>query len=186
MKPWLLNVLACPIDKHHPLETYFFKWETANDELEKINRDAGKPQRVFLQQYRHLAKQIADKTISPNSIKIIIDKSENPFTFQLLADVKMFCRKLEFEIFSEKKLLEEYIEGMDVLYRYLNLIEVDEGLLFCPSCYRWYPIGSSVATIPELMPDGLREKEKDLKWLGKWKKLVPGKILEYGKPFTFQ
>ena len=40
MKPWLLNVLACPIDKHHPLEAYFFKWETSDEELEKRLKNA--------------------------------------------------------------------------------------------------------------------------------------------------
>ncbi len=43
MKPWLLNILACPIDKHHPLEAVFFRWETPEEEIE-INADsAGTP-----------------------------------------------------------------------------------------------------------------------------------------------
>jgi uncharacterized protein YbaR (Trm112 family) len=74
-------------------------------------------------------------------------------------------------------------EGVDILYRYLNLLEVEEGILHCPECGRWYPIGSSVETIPELLPDDLREREKDLEWLKKWEKKVPEKIIKEGKPY---
>jgi uncharacterized protein YbaR (Trm112 family) len=184
MKPWLLNVLACPIDKHHPLEAYFFTWETTNEELDKINRDAGKPERVFSKQYKHLVKQILDKTISPLSMAAIIDKSDNLITMQILSDVQKFCKILGSVELDKKKLLKEYRVFLDILYKYSNLFEVEEGLLHCPECGRWYPIGSAVETIPELMPDDLREKERDLNWLKKWKTLVPKKILEDGKPYT--
>ena len=174
MKPWLLNVLACPIDKHHPLEAYFYKWETSKAELEKINSEAGKPNQYFSKQYRHLANQISDGTISPSSLKTIIDKTESHNTLKLYADAKKFIYILEFEKdTSQKNLLNKYPEGIDILYRYLNLIEVEEGLLRCPKCNRWYPIGNSVETIPELMPDDLRDEEKDIEWLKKWIKLIP-------------
>lgn len=177
-------MLACPIDKHHPLEAYFFTWETTNEDLGKINREAGKPLKIFSKQYRHLAKQIIDNTISPNSMHAIKDYSENTDTLQLLKDLRKFVKKLEYEQFDEKRLLKEFSEGIDILYRYLNLIEVEEGLLYCPECGRWYPIGSSVETIPELMPDDLREKDRELEWLEKWRDWLPTKIIEEGKPYT--
>jgi hypothetical protein len=34
------------------------------------------------------------------------------------------------------------------------------------------------------MPDNLRERERDLEWLTKWKDKVPEEILKEGKPFT--
>ena len=179
-------MLACPIDKHHPLEAYFFIWETTNEELNKINREAGKPLKIFSKQYRHLARQIIDNTISFHSLYAIKDFSENSDTPQLLNDVYKFIKTLEYEQYDEKKLLNQFSEGIDILYRYLNLIEVKEGLLFCPECGRWYPIGSSVETIPELMPDDLREKVKELEWLKKWKDLVPKKVIEEGKPYTIE
>ncbi|MBN2336095.1 hypothetical protein JXL21_11095 [Candidatus Bathyarchaeota archaeon] len=185
MKPWLLNILACPIDKHHPLDAYFFKWETTEEELEKINREAGKPTAHFTKQYRHLAKQIADNTVSPPALEKIMDETGSTHSQELYAEVKKFIRRLVFEKeHEEKKLLNEFPEGVDVLYRYLNLIEVEEGLLWCPKCGRWYPIGSAVETIPELMPDDLREKERDLEWLAKWKDKLPDEVLTEGKPFT--
>ena len=184
MKPWLLNVLACPIDKHHPLEAYFYKWETPDEELEKINREAGNPTQYFSKQYKHLAKQISDGTISSSSIKAIKDHTESRHALELQADALKFIDRLGYEEdTSEKSLLNKYPEGIDVLYRYLNLVEVEEGLLRCPACDRWYPIGSSVETIPELMPDDLRDEEKDIEWLQKWIDLIPDSVKNEGKPF---
>ncbi len=177
-------MLACPIDKHHPLEAYFYKWETPEEELEKINKDAGKSNQFFSKQYKHLAKQISDGTISPPSIKVIVDQTGSMHALELQSDAWKFLDRLEFEEDkSEDGLLEKYPEGIDVLYRYLNLIEVEEGLLRCPVCSRWYPIGSSVETIPELMPDDLRDMEKDLKWLKKWTEKIPDSVKSGGKPF---
>ena len=184
MKPWLLNVLACPIDKKHPLEAYFYKWETSDEELTKINREAGKPSQFFSKQYTHLAKQVSDGTISPSSVKAIEDQTGSNHTLELLTDALKFIDKLGYEEdMSEKNLLSKYPEGIDVLYRYLNLVEVEEGLLRCPVCGRWYPIGSSVETIPELMPDDLRDEEKDIEWLNKWIDKIPESVKTEGKPF---
>jgi uncharacterized protein YbaR (Trm112 family) len=185
MKPWLLNILACPIDKHHPLEAYFFKWETGSDEMEKMNREAGTPSKYFRKQYQHLAKQIADGTISPPALKEIRDETGSTDALELYGYVKNFIDRLRYEEeLSEDKLIKDYPEGIDILYRYLNLIEVEEGLLRCSKCGRWYPIGSAVETIPELMPDDLRESERDLNWLEKWKEKIPESVLREGKPFT--
>ncbi len=185
MKPWLLNILACPIDKHHPLKASFFTWETSEEEMRKINSEAGKPNQHFRKSYQHLAKQIADGTISPPSVRAVRDLSGSNDSAELLADsVKAVNRFEMVENPDEKKLLQEFPEGIDVLYRFLNLLEVEEGLLVCPECGRWYPIGSAVETIPELLPDDLREKERDLAWLEKWRGLVPQEVLEGGKPFN--
>lgn len=184
MKPWLLNILACPIDKHHPLEVYFYSWETIEEELDKINRDAGKVSQHFTKQYKHLAKQIEDGTVSIPAIQSITDQTESPHTASLLIDVKKYLNRLEIdENRSPEHLLSSYPEGIDILYRYLNLIEVDEGLIRCPECGRWYPIGNSVETIPELMPDDLRDEEKDLEFLEKWGSKVPDLVKTEGVPF---
>jgi uncharacterized protein YbaR (Trm112 family) len=93
--------------------------------------------------------------------------------------------RLKFEPKLEvKELLKKFPEWIDVLYRYLNLIEVEEGLLHCNKCGRWYPIGSAVKTIPELLPDDLRDQERDRAWLQKSKGKIPQKILDEGKPFN--
>lgn len=185
MKPWLLNILACPIDKHHPLEAYFYSWETPADELEKINSDAGKPNAVFKKQYGHLAKQISDGTISLEALNEIRDQTDSLPTAELYMDAKKFIDKLGIEEDkSEENLLARYPEGLDILYRYLNLVEIEEGLIRCPECDRWYPIGSAVETIPELMPDDLREEERDIEFLKKWESKLPEEVKAGGKPFS--
>jgi uncharacterized protein YbaR (Trm112 family) len=185
MKPWLLNILACPIDKHHPLEAYFYKWETTAEEMEKMSREAGKPSPLFKKQYLHLAKQMVDGTISPQALREIRDVAGVGYASELLDGVKGFMGQLtEAGKPGEKELLREYLEGMDVLYRYLNLVEVEEGLLRCPECGRWYPIGSAVESIPELMPDDLRERDRDLEWLGRWREKLPEQVLRDGRPYT--
>jgi uncharacterized protein YbaR (Trm112 family) len=185
MKPWLLNILACPIDKHHPLEAYFFSWETSEDEIKKITTEAGGPSKFFKKNYAHLAKQLVDRTISPDSVRNIVDRSESDYSKRLLAVALEATLRLEHAVDKcEEDLLNEFPEDIDVLYRLFNLVELDAGLLVCPECGRWYPIGSAVETIPEMLPDELREKERDLEWLEKWRNLVPSQVIDGGKPFN--
>ena len=172
MKPWLLNILACPIDKHHPLEAYFFRWETSEADMEKISAEVGKPKKELEDKYRILKKQLGDSTISPPAIKAIKDLTGSKAANTLQAKtLKLLQGKPESR------------EDLDTLYSYMNITDLGEGLLFCPECGRWYPIGSAVESIPELMPDELREEEKDLEWLKKWGAVVPEKVLKKGKPF---
>jgi uncharacterized protein YbaR (Trm112 family) len=175
MKPWLLNILACPIDKHHPLEAYIFSWETPEKETNDIVADSGKPKKELEEKYTILRKQLSDGTISPPSIEAIKD---------LTGFNKIITLQTKVTTLLSAKL--ESKEDLDTLYSYLNILEVREGLLVCPECSRWYPIGRSVESIPELMPDELREPEKELEWLGKWKGVVPSKVLETGKPFKLE
>ncbi len=185
MKPWLLNILACPIDKHHPLEARFFSWETSAEELRKIASEAGEPSPHFRKSYRHLAKQLKDGTISPSAMRAIKDATGSEDSARLLADSVEAMSRLE-QILDrpEEELLRDFPEDIDRLYRLLNLLELDAGLLVCPECGRWYPIGSAVETIPELLPDDLRERDRDLAWLERWQEQVPSSVLERGKPFN--
>jgi len=172
LRPWLLNILACPMDKHHPLEAYFYRWETSEAEMEKIAAEVGKPKMEREDKYRILKKQLSDGTISPPAIKAIKDLTGSKPAKTLLA--------------KASKLLQgkpESKEDVDALYSYMNVPDLGEGLLFCPECNRWYPIGSEVESIPELMPDELREEDKDLEWLKKWEAVVPEKVMKKGKPF---
>lgn len=59
--------------------------------------------------------------------------------------------------------------------------EVEEGLLVCRECLRWYPIKE---TIPHMLPDELREEGEDRQFLEKWKADVPAEVLKSGKPFS--
>jgi uncharacterized protein YbaR (Trm112 family) len=172
LKPWLLNLLACPIDKHHPLEAYFFRWETPEAELEKMAAEAGKPKRGLEDKYKILKKQLMDGTISVPALKAVKDSTGSKAASAL--------QEKAFKLLQGKP---EKEADLDAIYSYLNLPELGEGLLYCHVCNRWYPIGSAVETIPEMMPDELRDEKKDLEWLAKWKKVAPKAALSKGKPF---
>ncbi|MCX8169516.1 MAG: Trm112 family protein [Candidatus Methanomethyliaceae archaeon] len=60
--------------------------------------------------------------------------------------------------------------------------EIEEGLLICNNCSRWYPI---IEAIPHMLPDDLRDRE-DLEFLKKWQERIPEKILKNGKPFNIE
>jgi uncharacterized protein YbaR (Trm112 family) len=59
--------------------------------------------------------------------------------------------------------------------------EIEEGMIVCPSCSRWFPIREE---IPEMLPDELRKENEDLPFLKKWKDRVPANILSAGRPFN--
>ena len=78
----------------------------------------------------------------------------------------------------------EILKKQQIILFYLNWFfertEIDEGLMFCSKCNRWYPI---IETIPRMLPDDLRKKREDLIFLNKVKDDIPDDILKIGKPF---
>jgi len=153
--------------------------------MRKIASEAGLPNTHFKKNYQHIAKQLLDGTISPQAMRSATDDSGSVNSQALLAVALDALARLEkLTDACEEDFLRDFLEDIDALYRFCNLIEVKEGLLVCPECGRWYPIGSAVETIPEMLPDDLREKERDIEWLTKWKEKIPKVVLEQGKPFT--
>jgi uncharacterized protein YbaR (Trm112 family) len=59
--------------------------------------------------------------------------------------------------------------------------EIVEGLIVCQNCLRWYPI---IEEIPHMLPDELRERDEDLKFIIKYKDRIPDRVLKEGKPFN--
>ena len=47
--------------------------------------------------------------------------------------------------------------------------EIEEGILFCEKCSRWYPI---IETIPQMLPDKYRKENEDISFLKKWKSIL--------------
>jgi len=182
MKPWLLNILACPIDKHHPLDAYVSRWETSAEEIKKLKAGAAQPTDELEKGHRQLAKQLTDGTISPPAIEKIVDESGVNDAADMLDEARTKIAQLEGK--TQEQLLEEHMDDTAAIYRYLNMMEVEVGLLVCPECGRWYPIGSAVETIPEMLPDDLREKERDLGWLEEWRQLIPEGVIKNGKPYS--
>lgn len=54
-------------------------------------------------------------------------------------------------------------------------VEVEEGLLVCVSCGAWFPI---FANIPEILPDHLRDWEKEGAWLRERLPLMPADVAD--------
>jgi uncharacterized protein YbaR (Trm112 family) len=57
---------------------------------------------------------------------------------------------------------------------------VMEGVLFCTKCSRYYPV---IDEIPVMLPDELREKQKDIEFLRKWEDKIPDKVIRQGNPW---
>ena len=115
MRKSLLEILACPIDKHSPLE------------LIEIN--------VYLTNESSSDKRIDNR-------KTLGERTYNDTTYD-------------------------------------NVI-VKEGVLFCSRCSRFFPI---IDEIPIMLPDELREREKDMRFLLEWETKIPSKILDHGVPW---
>jgi uncharacterized protein YbaR (Trm112 family) len=62
----------------------------------------------------------------------------------------------------------------------INEVLIQEGMLSCPSCNRFFPI---MDEIPILLPDELRDKQKDIEFLKIWREKIPEKIIKYGNPW---
>ncbi|MEM3382814.1 MAG: Trm112 family protein [Nitrososphaerales archaeon] len=60
-------------------------------------------------------------------------------------------------------------------------INIVEGILICQNCGRWYPI---MDEIPRMLPDELRNKERDKDFLIKNKERIPNETLSKGKPIN--
>jgi len=58
---------------------------------------------------------------------------------------------------------------------------IQEGLLLCKSCMRFYPITEE---IPIILPDELRDKKKDMEFLNTWNQSIPKHLLKNLKPWT--
>ncbi len=59
-------------------------------------------------------------------------------------------------------------------------VVIEDGILFCNSCLRFYPI---VEEIPIILPDELRDKKNDLDILKKWRSSLPEKVVKRSLPW---
>lgn len=57
---------------------------------------------------------------------------------------------------------------------------IEEGLLFCNGCFRFYPI---IDEIPIILPDNLRDKDLEMSFLKRWQNLLPDKIVKQAVPW---
>ena len=165
MKPWLLNILACPICKEHPLTTYVL--------AVKKNR---------LKDKKGLAGELVTHynrgVLSEPSLEPVHNLSKDKTFDQRLAK----ARKVYVALSKQKPKSEDLVPLVD----YFHGLEILVGAMRCETCERWFPIGSRVETIPELLPDTGRDKKADIAFLKKYRELLPQVIVTGSKPFVLE
>lgn len=206
MKPWLFDILACPIDKHFPLKLYIFSFETGPDEFESFfnvydNRDIGqiKKEEIIKIQTDNENSYIKDNVIiettpievyidliisSITELNNIVDKSPYDISKKSFELVKMDIKQ-KLIVFSKNIKKDKIDEILPELY-FINKLkietEIDSGILLCEKCYRWFPI---IDTIPQMLPDEYRDEKKDIEFLQTNKNLLDKKFLKQDlKPFN--
>ena len=83
----------------------------------------------------------------------------------------------------QNQIINEILPDIYLLNWFFQFSEIEEGVIFCEKCNRWYPI---IETIPQMLPDDLREKENEINFLKKWEPQLPPEITKNGKPFNLK
>jgi uncharacterized protein YbaR (Trm112 family) len=165
VKPWLLNILACPICKEHPLTVY-----VVNVKRNRLRDKKGLAAELVMHYQRGV--------LSEPSLEPVHNLSKEKVFDQRLTK----ARKV-FAALSKKK---PNPQDLMPLVEYFHGLEVQVGALRCEKCQRWYPVGSRVETIPELLPDSGRDKKADVVFLQKHREVLPEIILTGSKPFVLE
>jgi uncharacterized protein YbaR (Trm112 family) len=205
MKPWLFDILACPIDKNFPLKLSIFSFENEPEEFQSIinvylNRDISfiKNEKIisisqedneyFLKdniiiESTTLKHYLDLTTSSLIEFENILDNTTNELSkkcFELMnSDIKSKIME-----FSENPIFNQLDDILPELYM-INKVklnfEIESGILFCNKCQRWYPI---IDTIPQMLPDKYRDEKKEIIFLKNHKNLLDEEFFKQDlKPF---
>jgi uncharacterized protein YbaR (Trm112 family) len=214
MKLWLLEILACPIDKAFPLELDIFRWEGEGEENNEDQiqilldgfasgnvlaakmespiqgRSVGDDHRYYLHDDLILKPTEATAYFAKlltkiEELKHVHDHSGWAGTQALTTITDTIKDKLlriqqqwtQIDITSavEEDLEAQYtalltpiIPALEFLNLFKYHLEILDGVMRCPKCQRWYPI---FETIPQMLPDGVRDAESDQKFVDAWTSL---------------
>lgn len=206
MKPWLCDILACPIDKFFPLDLFIFSFETSEERFKEIisvyeNRDINQildekiieiqeeQGTLYLKDDIVIEKSVIDVYLnsiisSVNEVEHLHDKSSNKLSKQCFSIITQDLKKKLVQ-FTEKKDLEKIEEIFPELYLLNKIkteIEIKSGLLFCEECKRWYPV---IETIPQMLPDDYRDEKTEIEFLKTNKDLLDFTFFKQNlKPFN--
>jgi uncharacterized protein YbaR (Trm112 family) len=97
-----------------------------------------------------------------------LEKSDS----KIISETNPQNEKLDESIENKKENIPNELANDDVV--------IEEGILFCNSCSRFYPI---VEEIPIILPDELRDKNKDLELMKKWSDSLPEKVVNKALPW---
>lgn len=209
MKPFLTEILACPIDKSYPLDLFIFQWEEPEPTILEFlqNPSIDRMHTAFEQPLLNIVEEeggellISDQIVlgkkpleeylglvldKIHELDVFCDKTNSPLVTALPRILGEIRDQINDSISSVKelnqsrKILTKLELALTFLNAYKQRIEVDQGLLRCSQCQRWFPI---VEGIPQMLPDNLRNEKKELEFLAKWQDQLPGDIPAEGLPF---
>lgn len=206
MRPWLCDILACPIDKSYPLELVIFSFETKESVFKEIleaydKRDLTSIKKENIIEYERenedlLLKDeiVIKKSKLGNYINAIIssvkevDNISDKSSFELSKRcIHIIQNDIKSKIITfSNNLMNEHIDTilpeLYLLNKFKTDIEIESGLLFCSKCKRWFPI---IETIPQMLPDEYRDEEADILFLKTNKDLLDNTFFKQNlKPFN--
>jgi uncharacterized protein YbaR (Trm112 family) len=206
MKPWLFDILACPIDKKFPLKLYIFSFETSlkffqeifnlymKRDLEFVEKENiieifKEGEEIFVRDNIVIEKKPINKylkliisgideikNINVKAVDQIIRNCFNLINKEIKSNITKFFNSEE---------IDDIKDILPDLY-FLNKIKIEteilSGILFCDECNRWYPI---IDTIPQMLPDEYRNEKEEIEFLKTNKHLLNNKFVEQDlKPFN--
>lgn len=207
MKPWLFDILACPIDKYFPLKLFIFTFETKPAEFQSIfhtymKRDmetirneniieiSKENDNLHLKDNIIIAKSPIKKYLkliisSINELKNIYDKSPNDITRKCFNTISSEIKNkiLDFSKEMNVEKLDDLLPELHFINKIKTETEIESGLLFCQKCHRWFPI---IESIPQMLPDEYRDERKEIQFLKSLKEnnLMDAKFFQQDlKPF---
>jgi len=205
MRPWLCDILACPIDKYFPLDLYIFSFETTEDEFKEIikvyeKRDINgiKDEDIIQIQEENGVLYLKDEIVierssvevylksiisSVNEVDRLHDKSSIQLSKQCFKIIKQEIRDklVNFVDNREFEKIENILPELFLINKIKTETEIKTGLLFCEECKRWYPI---IETIPQMLPDEYRNEKAEILFLKTNKDLLDSAFFNQNlKPF---
>jgi len=205
MKPWLFDILACPIDKFFPLNLYIFSFETKIEEFikiietfEKRDIDFIKKENIIEIYHENGRLLIKDNIIikkepienylenillSIKEFDNIFDRTKTKLSEKCLKIIKSTIKTKIIDFSQNIKVdqIEDIYPEIFLINKIKLDIEIESGLLYCKNCNRWYPI---IDSIPQMLPDEYRDEKKDKEFLKTNKNLLDEEFLKQDlKPF---
>ena len=193
MKPWLFDILACPIDKSFPLELYVFSLETRSEDIQSFvkiyktrnidvindediiniyNEEGGQYYKDNIVIQKQKLEEYLELIISSiDELEHINDNSPSKLITRYLDILKTEIKEkiIKFSKNPEDKQFNQILPELYLLNKFKLEIEIKSGILFCKKCERWYPI---IETIPQMLPDNYRDKKKEIEFLKNNKNLL--------------
>ncbi|MBY9014124.1 MAG: hypothetical protein KGD68_00385 [Candidatus Lokiarchaeota archaeon] len=206
MRPWLCDILACPIDKFFPLELIIFSFETNENIFKEILEAYDKKDLISIKKENVIEIEQKNEELLLKD-EIVIEKSKlGIYINKIISSVKevdSIRDKSSFELskrcihiiqndikqkikaFSNNvinKQIDTILPELYLLNKFKTEIEIETGILFCSQCKRWFPI---IETIPQMLPDEYRDEEADILFLKTNKNLLDNTFFKQNlKPFN--